>query len=261
MRGRVLVTLLAIALVSAAGAGPYPSDTSTAALASGQSVGERALPYAVGFESPFVPGFVGGQQGWTTFAASTVQPVISTANPAAGSQELRLDNDPAVAAGTYVGGFSPVQGPLGAGQYVVSVDVAISATGGANYIVVPQAPSQSFLTARVEFDWLGDIYVLDDVGSGLALIDTGFAWTPGSYKNLTIDIDSIANTIDYYYDGGLFYSSVAGVFAGTSVEQVVLFCDNYQYGETGDMDNLSVTPEPASLALLALGGLALLRRR
>ena len=65
-----------------------------------------------------------------------------------------------------------------------------------------------------------------------------------------------------YWGGSLIYSGIAGVFAGSSIEQVVLISDNWHNpGESGDFDNLNVTPEPATLALLAMGGLAMIRRR
>lgn len=239
-------------------------DTSIAALVSPAGPGiPRSLPYSTGFEPAdgFAPGYIGGQAGWTGFAG-TAQGVISAAHPAAGTQELRISRDPSNPAGNYTGGFSPVQSALGVGDYVTSMDVYISYALGANYGVVLQAPSQGYLSARLEFDWLGDIIVLDDTGSGLGFVDTGVAWTPGVYKNLTIDLNSITGAIDYYYDGSLVYSGVNGVFAGTSVEQVVLYSDNWQYaGEFGEFDNLSVTPEPATLALFAVGALALIRRR
>jgi hypothetical protein len=262
--------LLMLALVGLLAAPAYADivknyDLSTAALVSpAGTVTPRALPYTVGFEAGegFAPGYLGGQAGWTTFAASVAQPTVATAHPYAGAQHVRIANDSAVGAGTLTGGFSPLQGTLGVGHYITSMAVSVSASGGANYGVVVQAPSQGFLSARLEFDWLGTIIVLDDPGTGLGWVDTGVAWTPGVYKNLTIDLDSVTNSLKYYYDGSLFYTGVAGVYAGTSAEQVIMYSDNYQNpGETGDFDAVSITPEPATLALLGFGALALIRRR
>ena len=238
-------------------------DVSANALLGLGSGAPRGLPSTFGFEpgEGFAVGPIGGQVGWTMFAASLAEGHVDTLNPFAGTQHLRISNDPAIAAGTLTGGFSPDEGPLAAGAYSLSVEIAISATGGADYDVVPQAPSQGFLSARVKFNVLGDILILDDPGLGLAFIDSGTNWTAGAYKNLTIDLDAGANTIDYFYDGALIYSSVAGVFAGTSFEQTVLLSDNFHIGDTGDFDNLNVTPEPATLALIGFGALALIRRR
>ncbi len=196
-----------------------------------------------GFEAVdgFVPGFIGGQSGWTTFAASLTQGHIDTANPAAGAQHLRISKDPALASGILTGAFSPDQGPLAVGPSSVSVDIAISNTGGADYDVSPQAPSQAMISARVKFSFVGNIFIVDDLGAGLVFVDTGVAWNAGPYTNLTINIDPVANTIDYIYGGAPIYSSVGGVFAGTTIEQVVLFSDNFHVaGESGDFDNFSV---------------------
>ena len=76
------------------------------------------------------------------------------------------------------------------------MDISITNTGGADYDVVPQAPSQGFLSARVKFNFGGNIFILDDPGPGLQFVDTGVAWTVGQYVNLTIDINPNANTID-----------------------------------------------------------------
>lgn len=219
--------------------------------------------YSTGFEpgEGFVPGPIGGQAGWTNFAGAT-EGQVSTANPAAGLQHLRIAKQVGRPAGALTGGFSPVFGGSMA-PTVVSVDVAISALDGADYDVVPQAPSQGFLTARVKFSYLGDILVLDDTGAGLVFVDTGDDWVAGGYRNLRIEIDSGADSINYYYDNALIHTSATGIVAGTQVEQVVLLSDNFQLSDVGDFDNLSVNvvPAPGVVALLGLGGLVGLRRR
>jgi hypothetical protein len=263
---KLLMLGLVAAIASPVFAGVKTLDTDTHALIPNAYEERLGANYGTGFEAAegFGAGYIGGQAGWTTFASSTAQPIVTFANPFAGSQAMRIANDPALAPGTLTGGFSPNQGALPAGSYTVSVQMNLSAIGGADYDVVPQAPSQGFLTARYKFSFLGDILVLDDTGGGLAFIDTGADWTAdaGTYKEARIEVNAGANTIDYYWGGALVYSSVAGVFAGSSVEQVVLISDNWQNpGETGNFDNLNVTPEPATLALLAFGGLAMVRRR
>lgn len=195
-----------------------------------------------GFEAAegFAPGFIGGQVGWTAFTVSIAEAHVDTVNPSAGAQHLRISYDQAVTFGTLIGAFSPVVSDLVVDASSVSVQVAIGATGGADYDIVPQAPSQGLLTARVKFSYLGDILVLDDIGGGLTFVDTGTDWVPGSYQLLTIAVDPIGGTIDYSYGGSLIYSSVAGVFAGTLVEQVVLLSDNFNVEESGDFDDLVI---------------------
>lgn len=204
-----------------------------------------------GFEpgEGFAPGFIGGQVGWTAFAASTTQGSITTTNPITGVQSLVIDNDPAAGAGSLTGAFSPDRGPQNVmDRSQLSVDIRITATGGADYDIVPQAPSQMFLTARVKFFFQGDIQILDDTGGGLAFVDTGVDWPVDTVFNLLIDLDPVANTIDYYIDGALIYSSVAGVFAGTQMEQVVLLSDNFHFGEVGLFDNLIVDTDFQDMA-------------
>jgi hypothetical protein len=195
-----------------------------------------------GFEAAegFSPGFIAGQAGWTAFSSSLVEGHIDTVNPNGGSQHLRISQDPAVAAGTLLGAFSPVATDLVVDASTMTVFVNIGAVGGASYDVVPQAPSQSFLTARVSFAFSGDILVLDDPGTGLTFVDTGVDYTPGTYVALQIDVDPGANTIDYFYNGVLIYSSAGGVFAGTLIEQVVLLSDNFNAGESADFDDLFI---------------------
>jgi hypothetical protein len=101
------------------------------------------------------------------------------------------------------------------------------------------------------------------VGEGvLSFANTGVTWTEGQYRELRVEMDPIADSLRYYYGGALIYTGLAGTFAGTSVEQVVLINDNFQLaGETADFDNINVVPAPASLALLGFAALATRRRR
>ncbi len=230
------------------------------------SGGDTELIDAYDFEPPaFAPGILDGQAGWTVFLASTVEPTIDTSNPFDGVQHMQISEDPAAGLGTLVGGFSPDLGPQDITlPSSVEVYIWVGGTGGADYDIVPQAPSQAFLTARVKFSFTGDLLLLDDTGGGLAFVDTGIDWTPGVWICIRIEVDPVANTIDYYMDDALIYSSVAGVFAGTQIEQVVLIGDNWNIGESSDFDGLTIntdaTPRPPIIEIPTLGqfGLAFL---
>ncbi len=239
----VMVVALAVAGVSIAVEKTYVVSTAAIpAPAGGVASPELLVTESWAFEAGegFAPGFIGGQAGWTVFAASSVEGHIDTANPHAGTQHLRISGDPAVSSGSLTGAFSPsVLDPV-VDASSVSVWIAIGATGGADYDVIPQAPSQTFLTARVKLDFNGNIQVLDDVGAGLVFVDTGADWTPGSYVQLVVNVDPVGDTITYFYGGSQIYSSVAGVFAGTVIEQVVLASDNWQLTESGDFDDLVI---------------------
>ncbi|MFG0253444.1 MAG: hypothetical protein ACF8NJ_11295 [Phycisphaerales bacterium JB038] len=204
--------------------------------------------YGTGFEPTegFAVGHIDGQMGWSSFISSASEAHVDTVNPESGVQHLRIARDDSLPAGYLVGAFSPYLGPQPLGPTTVSVEINISALdNGANYFVTPQAPSVGLKTAEVVFEWTGDILVLDDVGFGFEYRDTGYDWSPGSYATLLIDIDPSADTIEYYYGGMHFYSSVAGVFGGQAAEEVVLYSDNWHnpvVQDVGDFDRLSLRP-------------------
>jgi hypothetical protein len=256
--GLVLI-LLCIGLPAAWAAPPAksPQPVSTAALVPPGDPSQGAVPLDVttlstdfepaeGAPPGFAPGYC-AQNGWTAFTASAVEGQISAANPYSGAQHVRVAGDPAVSVGERVGCFSPDIGPQPVQPNSLSVQVAISGQGGADYFVNPQAPSQDFTTARVDFEFRGNIWVLDDPGGGLAMVDTGVAWNVGPYTRLDIVVDPVGNTIRYYYGGTLIYTGV--VFAGTTIEQVVLYSDNYHMGDVGDFDTLQAQVDPTSIRL------------
>jgi len=225
----------------------------------------------------FSPGYLGGQVGWTVFAASTTQPVVDTSDPSSGSQHMLLTNDGANPSGTNIGGFSPDLGPQTAGaESRVSADFKITASGGADYYMAGQAPSLGFLTWQVDFNWLGNIYVYDDTGGGFGFEDTGVAWPVNTYFNLEIITNPGGSPgIEYYIDGSLIYTQQTMLSADT-VEQVVIFHDNWQATDVGNVDNLMIDTdyvEPAApampvpslstwgLILMSLGLLYIVRRK
>ena len=195
---------------------------------------------------------------------------MAGSHPAGGAQHARGQKDASLTAGTVVGAAGPVAGPFGPGLNTVSLDFSISAAGGADYDIQGQSPSQSLLSWRIKLYYSdldgdtvpGEILVLDDVGFGLQFVSTGIEYTPGAYANLRVQLNSAADTIEYFLNNAQIYASAAGVFAATSVEQVVLLHDNFQNPmERGDFDNISLVPAPGSAALLGLAALAATRRR
>lgn len=235
-------------------------DTSTAALVSGagESAPEGGAVLVTGFEPAegFSPGYC-AQNGWTAFSVSTAEGHIDTANPATGTQHLRISGDSSITAGNLTGCFSPVL--LGSATGITMthtmVDIFISGTGGADYDIVPQAPSQGFLTARVKFSFDGNILVLDDPGTGLNFQDTTVDWTPNSWFTLSILADPANDTIEYAIDGTTIYTG--STVAGTIVEQIVILSDNFQANDSGDFDNVRIdtdyAPVPTDVSLTSFG--------
>lgn len=261
----------ALALAAGAAVARPPMSVSTSAITSGDDLVLRGPGnQSFDFEAPaYVVGPIEPQNGWSASGTNLPWASVSTANPAGGSQHLRLERDTTAAQPATRVALGPNAGPLPVGPSTVSFDFNISATGGADYDAVGQAPSQGFLTWRVKFffgdqnaDMVpGDILVLDDTGTGLAFINTGAVYTPGTYMNMRVEADPGADSIRYFLNNTLIYTGVAGIFAGTTVEQAGFVTDNFQDGDVGDFDNISIIPAPGALALLGLGGLAATRRR
>ncbi len=221
------------------GVKPDPS-TSNLSVGGELSIRGGGNIYGTGFEGSegFAPGFLGTQSGWSVFLVSAAQPVVTTANASSGTQSLRIDNDPGIGAGNLTGGFSPLVVPADPmAPTTASVNVFITATGGADYDFAPQAPSQGFLTARVNFRFTGPIRVLD----GGVFVDTGVTWPVGQWFNMRVDVDPSVPSINYYLNDGLIYTANALV-GGTTMEQVVLISDNFHFGDTGDFDELDFGP-------------------
>lgn len=207
--------------------------------------------YGTGFESGegFVPGFI-GQNGWGYYSNTSSQPVISNAHPAVGTQHLRIDKHSGLPNGTQIGAVTPNLGTRSAGHYALSVDLAISNSGGADYFIMPFSISQDgTYAAGLRFEWQGSVYALADLTPGDGLfdwVDTGVDWSGniGAYKNATIELDATANTLTYSYGGAVIYTTT--VFGATSIEQAVFESDNWNAGEVADFDNLTINDMDAS---------------
>ena len=195
--------------------------------------------YETSFESSegFTTGFLGTQTAtnWTIFTASTTQPTISAADANQGTQSFNIDSDGTLSTGTLLGGFSPQIAPSDATAIQrCQVWVKITPGGGADYDVAPQAPTQGFLTARVNFRFTGPVRVLD----GGSFVDTGVTWTENQWHFLEIVLDPVAETLDYYLDSNLIYQATTLV-GGTTIEQVVLLSDNFNEGDVVFYDDLA----------------------
>ncbi len=244
-----------LVLLLSFGVGVLPAIASAAALNTGFEATEG-----------FALGALAGQTDWDVFGGLSGA-LVADANPASGGQHLRLAKDLNQPPGVFIGARSPLFSPLRGAR--VSVDVAISGAGGADYWVELASSTVGVSRAAVVFhhrdfdgDGLGpDVLVLDAVdGLGVELAATGAQWAPGGHRTLEIIVTTTGRT-DYVYDGDLIYSDADGLFPILSANVVSLYSDNFQgIGETADFDDLRVTPEPSGAAVLAMWIILVQRR-
>lgn len=226
----------------------------------------------IGFETVegYTVGDLNAQNGWQVFNNYLLGTDVALRADNNG-QAMRLTGTTAAPAGDFVGGFSPTFNPVGP-SYVFTIDTLIDDNGGANYDIVGQAPASSaLLTFRVSFDYLGSIFILDQTAPDVfEFIDTGVSWVENQWNTLTVTVDADSDTIEYAYGGSVIYSS--SIFAGSLVEEVVVFSDNFQFFGGGSFsggpaagwfDNIDLlVPAPATgAAALAAMTLLLARRR
>ena len=244
---------------------PFPAKVSPVADGAGAVTATAGvgLNYATGFEAGegFALGHIGqGTQpagcggvsnpcwGKTAAAnASIVEGHIDSANQFMGAQHLRIAHDPATRTnqpnfGLGVDARYPRTADLSArpiAANTVDIEMAISNSFGMDFRVQPQSNSQGFLATSALFFYAGGIYILDDVCGTVPLqfSATGFFWdTLGGYQHYQVEMNPCSGgDINYRYGGQMIYSSCT--YAGTNLEQFLVFGDNYP-GSHIDVDNV-----------------------
>ncbi len=189
-----------------------------------------------------------GQNGWIALN-SPVAGDIDTVNPAGGVQHLRINLDGGLANGTFTGCVSPTTGTP---STKVEVDVAVSASGGADYSLgIFDTLGTGNLVGQATIYWTGgNVWVADGSGS---IVDSGTPWVVGSY--VTLGIELVGGNVVYSY-GGVPIATYPSFGGSTTFDQVWLASDNWQAGETGDFDNLlSQAVAPTAVGLNNVGGI------
>lgn len=261
-----------------------PNDAMAAIPGGGDGVGPRTF-MGSGFEE-FLLGDLAapgpGVLGWRCFGNANANPP-GTRCPTTGvtdkgngsPQGLYLDENINHPVPTNIGVFTPKFKDFS--QSTLNFDIRVNDFGGANYNVVPQAPAEGFVTTRLLFYYTGYLYVLDSFDGGVnaswEFVSTfdqlGTSWT--TYQ-LDFDYANRVGTISAGPDKEhltLLYTT-SWLFA-TTMEELVLFSDNFQLGNPGPdgsgrgagsyIDNVIAKPEPGTLSMLGAGLLLALRRR
>ncbi|MBX2850911.1 MAG: PEP-CTERM sorting domain-containing protein [Phycisphaeraceae bacterium] len=178
----------------------------------------------------------GGALQVTTSVYDDIEQVAFILNGAslAVGEELQADidrNDGADSIGLYVGGQAPVTGVR---ENYLSVQARNTTAA-----VLVSGRNGAVNTGTVGFD------------SSDAGYDTLFVLRDG-----TNDYE-----LGYYASGTRVVIADRDGMVGNDASFIGFYADIREAGTIGVMDNLVIVPEPGSLALLGLGGLAMLRRR
>ena len=138
---------------------------------------------------------------------------------------------------------------------------------GSRYDFVTQDTITLLFNTRVIFQPDGSIFGsrVNSAFTAFETFDTGENWTAGSEMEIGVEVSSATGMVSVYKDGSLLYSELdtSVALGGTAggLGQYLTFAQNASVQDASlDLDNVTV-PEPATLGLLALGGLALIRRR
>ncbi len=201
--------------------------------------------------TPFTPSASGWTSAWDD-NTSIVAPGLGGS-----AQAVRHSSD-----GTEYGGFE-LMSPVWTNTFgMISADLKIT-SDDCLYQFVPSGTD--YYNTRINFNPDGSIEVaqVNAAGDAFEFIATGATFPEAMEFNFAVEV--LANgTLTAYLNGSPIFTGLDTTFAlegaADGIEQVLIFSDNYSYG-TLDMDNVVMTPEPATLALLAIGGVVAIRRR
>lgn len=306
--GKVGFVAVALSLIATASAYAVPSSVSTAAFPSEGAVGPRTF-LGTGFEASegYNIGSISTQQGWRCSGSVNAFPpgpgcpgtqvgsplnsggVVPKGNGSA--QGLFVTQNMNFPNGTLRFAFSPkFKDPT---MSTLNVDFRIDDNFGANYYIVPQAPSQGKVVTYLYFYYTGYMYILEDAdghgpGTSAVFRNVG-AFTYDQWQTAQITVDHVARLMtvgvgeDKQHLTPLCYNGANGPVCtfdlgasaatglGDLFEEVLAGSDNNQNTGLGSVsgapdpgmyvDNIQLKPEPGSLALLAAGALLALRRR
>lgn len=238
--------------------------------------------YVTGFENPpFTPGAIASQDSW--ISGGTVSSVRTASDISALLTASGLNADETVHSGTQALLMSGGEGSVTTRRFVTGLesetyvsldawvrpldrrlDVGATNVGNSFLVLEDSSNSSAGRAAAVRFGYDTSALAHIDYATSVSGIwqSTGLSWDPDTWYNITMNLDMAAQTYDFYLDGAKVNSSPIPFYSGNTVTSIggVRF---YRGGAQAGMiiDDLTIVPEPASIALLLAGGCALLLRR
>lgn len=210
--------------------------------------------WADDFQSYTLGSNISGQGGWEGWDGSATAATVSGAHPKfAGDQAVLMStNDDLV---HQYSGYTSGQWEFKAMQYIPS-----NHTGTVTYFIMMDkyTLASKGWAVQMKFDYTAGVVNDDESATKLNVPIVYDAW-----KEIKVVIDLDNNKQTTYYNGAQVGTSdwydAASADHMKSIAALDLWADNGGGGVC--YDNISLTPEPVSLSLLALGGLLLGRRR
>lgn len=243
---------------------------------------QAVLPFSTGFEAPdYATGPLSGQQGWIEINGGTGAPttnmdvVNNAANAFAGDQYVETNTGTWGAFASNTSRFAWVDNPY-SGNTPVDASLRVNVinnfgntitTGGGLFLFGTNVAPGDSLIAGMRLLTNGQLQLFNGAGAGIGF-NPNALFPLGAYNEMRMVANLQLGWIDYYVNGthlNPFLGTFATTFtAGIGFNDADLYAVRGTSGTGGGtvrFDNMNVTPEPASVALLALGGLVLVRRR
>lgn len=242
--------------------------TFTLTLAAAGAGHAEAAVFQTGFEDPpFEAGqSIDGVGGWAS-AASNVTAQAQTGVVFAGDQALGVTTASNAAASQVTLDAAGQAGAI-TGDVTVALRLRIDAVTGSNdtrelLLTIGNESGETIATIIFERD-NGDA-----AGSRDITVRHGFSstivgqWTAGAWMDLQVLVDTDADTFNLSIGGTPQFVAAQALQSNRAADAVagLAFGHAAWTGATYYVDDLSIVPEPASIALALLGGVALATRR